>query len=89
MRYLQRAKLTNYRPNIASTGVFDAVWSLAEALRLTEDMRVNNNMTENCNSSELTGELVPLNEFEYTNALMGCVIRNNLNSLSFTGVRVS
>ena len=88
--YTLRALKENYRPNFAShTGAFDAVWSLAEALKLTEEMRVNNKTTEKCNLTELPGELVPLNEFEYSNAYMGCVIKSSLETVNFTGVTVS
>ena len=88
--YVQRAMRGGYRPNfVAHTGAFDAVWSLAEALRLTEDMRINNTTTDKCNASELPGELVRLNDFEYSNALMGCVVKSNLESVNFTGVTVS
>ena len=87
--YIERAALTGYSPNIAITGAFDAVWSLGVALNITEGMRLGNETTDNCNASELAGELVPLDEFDYTNTLMGCVVRNNLQSLSFSGVTVS
>ena len=35
------------------------------------------------------GALVPLNEFNYSNAFMGCVIRYNLQRTNFTGMLVS
>ena len=36
-----------------------------------------------------SGELVPLEQFTYSNGLMGCVIRWNLEQTSFSGVSVS
>ena len=35
------------------------------------------------------GELVPLNEFNYSNAFMGCVIRYNFHRVNFSGMTVS
>ena len=37
----------------------------------------------------LYGELVPLNEFNYSNAFMGCVIRYNFHRVNFSGMTVS
>ena len=72
---------------------FDAVWTLALVLNYTEEMRWQNQskeqvMHENC-SSDLTGDLVPLNEFNYSNAYMGCVMKHNFYKVNFTGVSVS
>ena len=72
---------------------FDAVWTLALVLNYTEEMRWQNQMKEhaiheNCRSN-LTGDLVPLNEFNYTNAYMGCVMKHNFYKVNFTGVSVS
>ena len=81
---------------------FDAVWTLALVLNYTEEMRCRNqtkeqvmqNLTkqevipENC-SSNLTGDLVPLNEFNYSNAYMGCVMKHNFHKVNFTGVSVN
>ena len=37
----------------------------------------------------MDGALVPLNEFNYSNAFMGCVIRYNLQQTDFVGILVS
>ena len=55
-------------------------------LTCSETHRANEGrMTEKCNLTELHAELVPLNEFEYSNDYMGCVIRSSLISLLFVG----
>ena len=70
---------------------FDAVWTLALVLNYTEEMRLNQSNGENFeheNCSNFTGSLVPLNEFNYSNAYMGCVMKNNFYKVNFTGVSV-
>ena len=71
---------------------FDAMWTVARALNLTEEMRLknvskNDPSLEECN--HLPGELVPLDEFTYSNAFMGCVMKMNYQKTNFTGVSVS
>ena len=70
---------------------FDAIWTIAQVLNYTEEMRINQtsrvSVHENC--TDLPGELVPLNEFSYSNAFMGCVIKYNFYKVNFTGVSVS
>ena len=70
---------------------FDAVWTVALVLKYTEEMRLNQSIGENFkheNCSNFTGSLVPLNEFNYSNAYMGCVMKNNFYKVNFTGVSV-
>ena len=66
---------------------FDTIWTLALALNKTEEMRLNNITTERC--SDLTGELVPLSQFNYSNAYMGCIIKEHFHKVNFTGVSVN
>ena len=71
---------------------FDAIWTLAMTLNYTEELRIRNNTQEIINKTDchdLRGELVPLNEFQYTNAFMGCVIKHYLHETKFVGVTVS
>ena len=68
---------------------FDAVWALAAALNATEEMRGSDEMVNQTNCKELVGELVPLNEFNYSNEFMGCVLKYNLQQTDFLGVSVS
>ena len=54
-------------------------------------MRLQNhtkNATEFEECSHLPGELVPLNEFNYSNGFMGCVMRDNFYNVDFDGVSV-
>ena len=74
-----------------ATLTYDAVWALALALNKTEEMMDTLNETEileRTGCDDTTGALVPLTEFEYSNALMGCVIRWNIQETKFLGVSV-
>ena len=77
--------------NIAFQIAFDAIWTLAQVLNYTEMMREAESDLEfeYMNCSSLSGELVPLHEFNYSNALMGCVMKENYYKVHFTGVSVS
>ena len=91
--YENRLIGTEYTTTQASTVAFDALWTIALVLNYTEEMRLQNQTKghpahENC-SSNLPGDLVPLNEFEYSNAFMGCVMKYNFYKVNFTGVSVS
>ena len=71
---------------------FDAMWSMAQMLNYTEKMRLSQlsrNHSDFDDCRHLDGKLVPLNEFNYTNAFMGCVMRDNYYKINFTGVSVS
>ena len=74
-----------------ATLTYDAVWALALALNSTEEMMGTLNDTEiveRTGCENATGAIVPLSQFEYSNALMGCVIRSNLQKTKFRGVSV-
>ena len=67
---------------------YDAIWALALGLNATQEMVERNDSAET-GCSNTSGRLVPLHEFDYSNEMMGCVIRWNLEQTNFTGVSVS
>ena len=70
---------------------FDAMWTVAKVLNYTEEMRLKNlsrNYSEFEECHYLAGDLVPLNEFNYSNAFMGCVMFLNYRKINFIGVSV-
>ena len=82
---------TDYAINTVYQIAFDTMWTLALVLNYTEEMRLENisksdSKFQNC--KELQGELVPLDEFTYSNAFMGCVMKENYYRVNFTGVSV-
>ena len=92
--YTDRLDTTEFKKKSALRAIaFDTVWTLALVLNYTEEMRLCNQskrhaVHENC-SSNLTGDLVPFNEFNYSNAYMGCVMKHNFYKVNFTGVSVN
>ena len=51
--------------------------------------RVRLNDSTGCDDDNLSGELVPLEEFEYVNDRMGCVLRESFQQVRFHGITVS
>ena len=84
--YTLRAKAQNFTPHIEADIAYDAVWALAFALNITSELVAWGNVSET--GCDLEGELVPLHMFNYSNALLGCVIRWSLEQTDFTGVSV-
>lgn len=85
-----RAAIGRYNTVDVRFRIYDALWALALALNETMTM-VN---TVNVNTSEfgceaMDGSVVPLHEFNYSNALMSCLIQWNLQRTNFSGVSVS
>ncbi len=77
---------------------FDAFWAFALALNRTSEMVASLTREEILNRTQCEGSddktgvewaLVPLENFTYSNQLMGCVIRWNLEKTDFVGVSVS
>ena len=86
--YENRATATGFPTIIEGGYAYDAVWALAFALNRSRTLidRGDANVT-GCMDRE--GSLVPLHEFDYSNALLGCVIRWSLEQTRFEGVTVS
>lgn len=49
--------------------------------------RVKRNDSSGCD--HLSGNLVKLEDFDYQNQMMGCVMRQSLHEVNFTGITVS
>ena len=65
---------------------YDAMWAIALGLNTTLT-RIQSNDTRGC--EDVPGEIVPLEDFEYSNAKMGCLLRESYHQTSFSGVTVS
>ena len=76
----------NLRPTSAPGLTYDATWAMAMGLHAASE-RVSRNDSSGC--GHLSGELVPLERFDYLNERMGCVLRRSLSDVSFKGVTVS
>ncbi|XP_064390853.1 gamma-aminobutyric acid type B receptor subunit 2-like [Halichondria panicea] len=85
----------NYTYTFFATVAYDALWTFAIALNKTNEMvrgltrEEILNMTQCGGTVEETGvewEVVSLENFTYSNQLMGCIIRWNLAKTNFIGV---
>jgi hypothetical protein len=77
-RYDKMLEASEYDISTVYALAFDTVWTLALVLNYTEKMRMLNESKQDGdfkNCSHLDGKLVPLNEFTYSNAFMGCVMK--------------
>ena len=74
-----------------SADLFTGLLDKCENFTMTEDIQscMVKELAEITNCRDLYGELVPLNEFNYSNAFMGCVIRYNFQRTDFLGISVS
>lgn len=70
---------------IVAESEFDAIWVMALGLHSASE-RVRMNDSSGCD--HLPGELVPLEEFDYVNDRMGCVLRNSFQQVRFRGITV-
>ena len=79
-----RAKAGGYDFVDAGVRLYDVVWVLAFALNSTLSMVESGDISET-GCENISGSLVPLEEFNYTNEKMGCLIQWNLQETNFLG----
>ena len=84
--YGERAVQGGYQYNFLAGMAYDAVWTLALALNTTARWVGEGWEPGGCEGER--GSLVPLEEFSYDNAKMGCLLHRSLEQTSFTGVTV-
>ena len=68
--------------------MFDVIWVLAMALNDTMTM-INHGDISQTGCVNASGDLVPLEQFNYTNEKIGCLVQWNLQRTHFGGVSVS
>ena len=68
--------------------MFDVIWVLAMALNETMTM-INHGDISQTDCVNASGDLVPLEQFNYTNEKIGCLVQWNLQKTHFDGVSVS
>ena len=85
--YVSRAVQNGYHVSDAGGRAYDAVWVLALALNRTMAMVGSGNINgTGCENA--TGSLVPLEQFQYSNERMGCLIQWNIQRTNISGVSV-
>ena len=78
----------NYEISDAGDRLYDAVWILASALNRTMAM-VKSGDINGTGCENTSGSLAPLEQFQYSNEKMGCLIQYNIQITNFSGVSVS
>ena len=76
-------------PNLTKLPVgvdYDAIWAMALGLHNASE-RVRMNDSSGC--GHLPGKLVPLEQFDYWNQMMGCVLQRSIAEVHFIGITVS
>lgn len=74
-----------YRPDLTAPLAFDAVWTLTFALKRTI-AKIERGIEGGC--SEVEGDLVPLEQFDYRNKKLGCLLRESMDETDFLGISV-
>ena len=87
--YENRSTQLGYTPTLVRGIAYDAVWALALGLNRTQEMFLSNYNVSEIGCDGLDGGLVSLEQFNYSNGVMGCVMRWSLEQTDFSGVSVS
>ena len=75
-----------YDPITTAGVAYDSVWAMALGLdKASERVRFGND--SGC--EDLYGDLVPLEQFNYSNVKMGCVLKESFGETNFKGITVS
>ena len=87
--YENKSIQSRYTPTLIRGIAYDAVWTLALGLNRTQEMFLSNYNVSKIGCDGLDGGLVPLEQFNYSNGVMGCVMRWSLEQTNFSGMSVS
>eukprot|EP00731_Ephydatia_muelleri_P038651 Em0846g1a len=85
IEYELRAWQNGYDVSDAGGRAYDAIWVLALALNHTMTMVKSGNIN-GTHCENVTGSLVPLEQFDYSNEKMGCLIQWNIQQTNISGV---
>jgi gamma-aminobutyric acid type B receptor len=81
--YIAALMGSNITADITAPLAYDAVWTLAMALSVTQG-KIERGEEGRC--SGLEGALVPLDQFDYSNKKLGCLLRESLDNTFFLGI---
>lgn len=85
--YKNRCTQDKYYATDDGGRAYDAAWVLALALNSTMAMVKRGNIN-GTGCENRSGSLLPLDQFNYTNEKMGCLIQWNIQRSNFSGVTV-
>ena len=86
--YERRGREGGYNTITHGIRLYDGLWALAFALNRTMTM-VNSRNIDGTRCQNALGSLVPLENFTYSNEMMGCLIQWSLQETNFSGLTVS
>ena len=66
--------------------VFDGIWAIAIGLDIASK-KISAGNDSRCEN--VPGDLVPLEQFNYTNMKLGCILRQSFSEVDFLGLTVS
>ena len=87
--YEERAKRGSYMIINQAYRLYDVLWVLALALNDTIAMIDRGDDINGTGCDRVSGSLVPLEEFDYSNKKLGCLIQWNIQQTDFYGLTVS
>ena len=87
--YEERAKREHYSIINQAYRLYDVLWVLALALNDTITMIDHGDDISGTGCDRVSGLLVPLEEFDYSNKKMGCLVQWNIQQTDFYGLTVS
>ena len=85
--YEKRGRDGGYNTITHGIRLYDGLWALGFALNRTMAM-VNSGDISQTICQNVPGSLVPLDQFTYSNELMGCLIQWSLQVTNFSGLTV-
>ena len=81
----ERYRDLNLEEYVVAVTEFDAAWAMALGLH-EASVRISTNDSSGCD--DLPGDLLPLEDFDYLNDKMGCVLRDSFQTVNFSGITV-
>ena len=65
---------------------FDGVWAIAIGLDIASK-KISSGNDSGCEN--VPGDLVPLEQFNYTNTKLGCILKQSFSEINFLGITVT
>ncbi len=84
---LKEDRYSNYTPLNFFGSAYDAMWVVAYGLDLVDKWARNATIVPECEG--YSGELVTLEQFNYTNEKMGCYLTRAFHEVNILGITVS
>lgn len=87
--YERQSKLPEYQDYAPLSFVgeaYDAMWSMAVGLH---NVAIKVSVSNSTDCQNVPGRITPLEDFDYSNEKMGCILRHAFEDIRFAGITVS